>query len=59
MDDGLAWFCEKCHHRLYEEPFKLDDIETDLPKIFDKYYSNEEHRTCDSCGTVMQAPIAK
>ena len=56
MDDGLAWFCENCHSKLYQEPFKLDDIETDLPKIFDKYYSNLEHRTCDSCGSIMTPP---
>ncbi len=56
MEDGLAWFCEKCNHKLYEEPFVLENIETDMPVIFDKYYSNEELRTCDSCGTQMQPP---
>lgn len=56
MDDGLAWFCENCHTELYEEPFKLNNIEKDMPVIFDKFYSNEELRTCDSCGTEMKAP---
>ena len=56
MDDGLAWFCEKCHNKLYEEPFQLKNIETDMPVIFDGYYSNEELRTCDSCGEVMKPP---
>jgi len=56
MDDGLAWFCENCNNKLYEEAFKLDDIETDLPKIFKKYYGDEEHLTCDSCGVVMKEP---
>jgi len=56
MEDGLAWFCEKCHNELYSEPFKLDNIETDLPIIFDKYYSNLEKRTCSKCETVMEPP---
>lgn len=56
VEDGLAWFCENCHNKLYEEPFTLKNIETDLPVIFDKYYSNETFLTCDSCGTKMEAP---
>jgi 3-hydroxyanthranilate 3,4-dioxygenase len=56
MEDGLAWFCEKCNHKLHEEPFMLQNIETDMPVIFDKYYSNEGLRTCDACGDVMQKP---
>lgn len=56
MDDGLAWFCESCHNKLYEEPFTLKNIETDMPVIFNRYYSNEKLRTCDSCGAVMQPP---
>ena len=57
MDDGLAWFCENCHNKLYEEPFTLVNIEKDMPVIFDRYYSNEELRTCDSCGTKMAPPV--
>jgi 3-hydroxyanthranilate 3,4-dioxygenase len=56
MIDGLAWFCESCGHELYHEPFKLDNIETDMPVIFDRFFSNEDFRTCDKCKTVMQPP---
>ena len=56
MKDGLAWFCEQCHKKLHEEPFTLKNIETDMPVIFDRYYSNEDLRTCDSCGSTMQKP---
>ncbi len=58
VKDALAWFCENCHNELYEEPFELKNIEVDLPVIFDHFYSDEEKRTCDKCGTVM-APPAK
>ena len=56
MEDGLAWFCENCHNELYNEPFKLNNIEKDMPVIFDKFYSNQELKTCSKCGTVMQKP---
>lgn len=56
MKDGLAWYCENCNHKLYEESFELKNIEVDLPVIFEKFYSNLELLTCDNCGTVMQKP---
>lgn len=57
MQDGLLWICEKCHEELYREYFLLDNIETDMPVIFKKYYSNLELRTCKNCGHVMEPPI--
>lgn len=57
MEDGLAWFCENCHNRIYEEPFTLVNIEKDMPVIFDRFYSSEERRTCHSCGEIMQPPV--
>lgn len=56
MDDGLAWFCENCHNELYREPFKLTNIETDLPIIFDTFYSDDKKRSCDKCSAVMERP---
>jgi 3-hydroxyanthranilate 3,4-dioxygenase len=32
------------------------NIETQLPEIFARFYSSIAHRTCSTCGTVMQAP---
>jgi len=59
MEDGLAWFCESCHNELYREPFDLQNIETDMPEIFDKYYSDQSKRTCDRCNAVMAPPQSK
>ncbi|WP_242202348.1 3-hydroxyanthranilate 3,4-dioxygenase [Aestuariivivens insulae] len=56
MKDALLWFCEHCTTKLYEEDFTLENIETDMPKIFDNYYSDEDKRTCPNCGEVMQPP---
>lgn len=54
--DALEWYCENCNHQLYREEFPLDDIETDMPGIFDRFYSDVDKRTCSQCGTVMQPP---
>jgi len=54
--DGCFWYCEKCGNELYKEYFPLTDIVTELPKIFDKFYSNLDLRTCKNCGTVMEPP---
>ena len=56
MKDALEWYCENCNNLLYRKKFKLDNIETDMPKIFENYYSSEEKCTCNNCGTKMEAP---
>lgn len=53
--DGLLWFCENCNHKLYEEYFPLNSIEKDFLPVFKKFYTSEELRTCEKCGTVMEA----
>ncbi len=54
--DGLMWFCENCNSKLYEEYFELEDITTQFQGVFKRFYSDENLRTCDDCGTVMQPP---
>lgn len=56
--DGLAWFCPACNHRLYEEFFVLENIETDLPPVFERFYAAPDRRTCPRCGTVHPTPGA-
>ena len=53
--DGLMWFCENCHNKLYEEYFHLTNIEKDFLPVFDRFIASEELRTCKNCGTVMPA----
>jgi 3-hydroxyanthranilate 3,4-dioxygenase len=54
--DGLMWFCDACDHKLYEEYFVLQNIEEDLPPVFERYYGSEANRTCETCGAVAAAP---
>jgi 3-hydroxyanthranilate 3,4-dioxygenase len=54
--DGFSWYCEQCGEPLYFERVAVRNIETQLPEIFSRFYSDISHRTCRACGTVMQAP---
>jgi 3-hydroxyanthranilate 3,4-dioxygenase len=52
--DGLMWFCENCNHKLYEEYFHLENIETQFPPVFERFFGSETNRTCEACKTVME-----
>lgn len=49
--DGLQWYCEKCQSKLYEEYFKLTNIETQFPEVFERYYSSPQVK-CKKCDHV-------
>lgn len=52
--DGLLWFCDQCNNKLHEVYFPLKNIEKDFIPNFREFYSNEDLRTCDECGHVME-----
>ena len=54
--DGFQWYCDSCNHLLYEKFFKLENIETQLPVIFEKFWSNDEARTCNNCKEYLEKP---
>ncbi|NNF60747.1 MAG: 3-hydroxyanthranilate 3,4-dioxygenase [Gammaproteobacteria bacterium] len=54
--DGFMWYCENCNELLYEEYLQLENIVTQLPPLFERFFSNREHRTCQRCGDVMERP---
>lgn len=58
-EDGFIWFCENCGNMLHEEKLVVSDIVSQLPPVMNKFYGNEEQRTCNKCGSVMQPPIKK
>jgi 3-hydroxyanthranilate 3,4-dioxygenase len=57
--DAFMWFCENCGNKLYEEFIFVEDIVNQLPPIMNNFYSSVENRTCNSCGSVMEAPDKK
>lgn len=56
VQDGFQWYCENCGNKLHEEKLRVDDIVKDLPGVMEKFYANEELRTCKKCGTVLEPP---
>jgi len=57
--DAFQWYCENCGNKLNEEFVKLDDIVTQLPPIFEKFWGDMDKRTCNKCGTVINPPEKK
>ncbi len=55
-EDGFVWYCENCGVSLYEDFFHLENIETQLPDVFDEFYSDPQNRLCDHCGHVTPLP---
>jgi 3-hydroxyanthranilate 3,4-dioxygenase len=55
LNDGLLWFCDHCNHKLHDVYFELHNIEKDFLPHFEHFYSSQKLRTCDKCGTVMEA----
>ncbi len=55
--DGFLWFCEHCGEKLYEEYFELTDIVKQLPPVMERFYQDEEKRSCKHCGEIMQPPV--
>ena len=54
--DGLRWYCDSCNTMLYEKFIQLTDIVTQLPPLFEAYWSSETNRTCSECGEIQQPP---
>jgi 3-hydroxyanthranilate 3,4-dioxygenase len=54
--DGFLWYCEHCDELLHQEYLHVSDIETQLPLVFERFWSLPERRTCHKCGAVMQPP---
>jgi 3-hydroxyanthranilate 3,4-dioxygenase len=54
--DGFSWYCENCGHCLYLERVAVQQIDTQLPGIFERFYADVRRRTCENCGAVMQPP---
>ena len=53
--DKLMWFCENCNHQLHEASFAMTDIVKQLPPVMNHFMGSQALRTCQKCGTVMEA----
>ncbi len=54
--DAFEWYCQACGERLYQEAFKLENIATQFPPIFERFYGDAENTTCKKCGHKLERP---
>ena len=52
MLDGFEWFCFDCGALVHRVELPVGNIVTDLPPLFDTFYSDETARTCSGCGAI-------
>lgn len=55
MKEGFEWYCFECKSLVHRIEVPLDDasgIVTELPKVYEAFYNDEEARKCPDCGTV-------
>ena len=52
MLDAFEWFCFACKKLIHRVETPVDDIETNLPPLFEAFYADETARTCDNCGAL-------
>jgi len=54
--DAFEWYCQGCGERLYQEKFKLENIATQFPSIFERFYGEAKNTTCRKCGLRLERP---
>ncbi len=54
-NDALRWYCESCDALVHEASWRLEHIDRDLHEIMQRFWSDDERRTCPSCGTRIEA----
>ena len=50
--DGFEWFCFKCEALVHRIEVVVTNIVTDLPPLYEAFYTDESARTCRACGTI-------
>ncbi|MAJ43978.1 MAG: 3-hydroxyanthranilate 3,4-dioxygenase [Candidatus Marinimicrobia bacterium] len=54
--DIFQWYCDYCHHLLYEVEVQLENIVEQLPPLFNTFWKNDRARTCSKCSNYLEMP---
>ena len=54
--DAFQWYCDKCHNLIYEKYLSLTNIVTQLPPIFEGFWSDDNARMCNNCNAYLEKP---
>ena len=53
--DRFLWYCGGCGAQLYEAARHVADYRDDpVSRVYEEFYGSESHRTCSTCGHVVQ-----
>lgn len=52
--DGFEWYCESCGELLYRTQVQVHDIVSQLPPVFESFYSHPDLTRCQTCGMVAR-----
>ena len=47
--DGFQWFCDHCHHLVYEDFFHLTNIEKQCKEAMERFQARSEDLYCPGC----------
>jgi 3-hydroxyanthranilate 3,4-dioxygenase len=50
--EKFQWYCFECNNLVHEVELQVRDIVADLPPVFNAFYSDEQARSCDTCGAL-------
>jgi len=50
--DGFEWACFNCAHLVHRVEVQVQEIDRDLPPLFDAFDGDEAARTCPNCATL-------
>ncbi len=55
--DRFHWYCLKCDNLLHEETFVVRDYGDDpVSRAYQRFFDNQQFRTCRKCGEIMPRP---
>tara|TARA_B100000131_G_scaffold322508_1_gene376677 strand:- start:991 stop:1497 length:507 start_codon:yes stop_codon:yes gene_type:complete len=52
--DKFQWYCDHCHHILYDTSVQLINIVKQLPPLFEKFWNDDNARTCKHCNSYLE-----
>ena len=55
--DLFKWYCDHCGFKVYEVAVEVGDYRADpVSQVYEKFYGDENLRTCKKCGTIVPVP---
>jgi len=52
MLDTHRWYCQSCNAVIFEKAVHIENLERDMPPVFEAYYADPANQTCKGCGHV-------